>query len=82
MNRVLLAVVLVLACAAPASAWSKKTHGKAEQAESDRPPKYPWKSRKARRKFDRREVQEENKDPYWEPCDYTTNWGPNGCGGR
>jgi hypothetical protein len=20
-------------------------------------------------------------DPYWEPCDYTTDWGPNGCGG-
>jgi hypothetical protein len=20
-------------------------------------------------------------DPYWQPCDYTTNWGPNACGG-
>jgi hypothetical protein len=81
MNRVLLGVVLVLACAAPASAWSSKTHGKAKQTEVRPVPKHQWKSEKMRRRFERREVEEENKNPYWDPCDYTTGWGPHACGG-
>ena len=81
MNRVLLAFVLVLVCTAPASAWSGKIYGKAKQTKFRPIPKHQWKSEKARRRFERREVEKENKDPYWDPCDYNTGWGQHACGG-
>jgi hypothetical protein len=79
MGKYLLAIVLALAFVGPASAWSRKAQDKAKQTEMRPATQYQWKS-KARRKFERREV-EESKDPYWDPCDYTTNWGPHACGG-
>jgi hypothetical protein len=80
MTGYLLAVALVLACAAPASAWSGKTHGKTKQTHVGSAPESQWTSPKPKRKFERDE-NGELIDPYWEPCDYTTDWGPNGCGG-
>jgi hypothetical protein len=77
MNRFLLAIALVVACSAPVMADSGKTPSKAKQAHVKPTPKFKWNSEKARGSFDRDEV----KDPYWEPCDYTTAWGPNPCGG-
>jgi hypothetical protein len=76
MKKVLLALVLVLACAASASAWSDKIPGKPKQSEVKPFSKHQWKSEKTRRRFERREVEEEHNDPYWDPCDYTTGWGP------
>jgi hypothetical protein len=74
MNRLLLAASLVVAFSAPALAFGKK-HGKAKQ-----PPvtsEHQWKAEKAKKKFDR----DDDKPLPWEPCDYSTTWGPNGCGG-
>ncbi len=81
MNRYLLAAALMLAFSAPASAWPHKSHRKSKQAQVGVASENQWKSDETRRKVERREAEEENNDPYWDPCDYTTNWGPHACGG-
>jgi Ni/Co efflux regulator RcnB len=76
MNRFLLAIALVAVCSAPVLA-SGKTHSKAKQTHVESTSERQWKSEKAKKRFDR----DADKPPPWEPCDYSTTWGPNGCGG-
>jgi hypothetical protein len=80
MTRCLLAFILVLACAAPTSAWSGEARSKAKQTHVGSAYESQRTSPKPKMKFERDE-NGELIDPYWEPCDYTTDWGPNGCGG-
>jgi hypothetical protein len=77
MNRFLLAIALVVACSAPVLADGGKTHSKAKQTHVKPTPKFQWNSEKAKKRFER----DEDKPLPWEPCDYSTTWGPNGCGG-
>jgi hypothetical protein len=77
MNRILLAIAVIAACSAPALAGSTHAQGKAKPPHAATTFERPWKSERAKKKTD----QDEAKDPYWEPCDYSTNWGPNACGG-
>jgi len=73
MNRILLAIAVIAACSPPALAGQRKAKPPHPATTIER----PWQSDRAKKNTDQGEVV----DPYWQPCDYTTNWGPNACGG-
>jgi hypothetical protein len=79
-TRYLFALILVFACASPASAWSGKARDKAKQTHVGSAYESQQTSPKPKMKFERDENGELS-DPYWEPCAYTTDWNPNGRGG-
>ena len=70
MNKLILAIAILAVSAAPSLA--AKPHGKTPHAGVER----SWK-RDSAQKTD----SDDYVDPYWQPCDYNTNWGPNACGG-
>jgi hypothetical protein len=76
-----LAVALIVAFAAPAMAepWAAgdKTPIGPKQRHVGSTAEHQLKSQKARRRSGLGEVR----DPYWTPCDYTSTWGENPCGG-
>ena len=78
MHRLLLATALLAVCSSPALADWRKTQSKANQTHVSSAYKHRGDAQETER---RRKFEETYVDPYWQPCDYTTNWGPNACGG-
>jgi hypothetical protein len=72
MKKLILAFAILAISAAPSLADRAKPHGKTPHAGIER----SW-QRDSARKTD----SDDYVDPYWQPCDYNTNWGPNACGG-
>ena len=77
MNKLLLATALVIAFSLPALAVEDKSQIRPKHRYVGSTSDHQFKSGKARRK----PARGEGSDPYWTPCDYSTAWGPNGCGG-
>jgi hypothetical protein len=77
MIRVLLAAALLAACAAPAFADQAKTQTKTKQTDVRRNAKQLTPEQIRRRKFEETYV-----DPYFEECNYMSNYGTNACGGN
>jgi hypothetical protein len=68
MHRLLLATTLLTALSAPAlAAYPKGEVGAMRE------------HRAAREMLPRRTERGEINDPFWTPCDYSTNWGPDSC---
>jgi hypothetical protein len=73
MNKLILTFVILVVSVAPSLADRAKPHGKTHHAGVER----SW-QRDSAQKTD---SKDDYVDPYWQPCDYNTNWGPNACGG-
>ena len=83
MNKLLLAVALLAACASPALAGSGKVRGKAGYNPYPAPAWVQPSPRSDRLAY---ALGGWNRgypgDPYWEPClSYQRSWGPGACGG-
>jgi hypothetical protein len=72
MKRLIVAIALLSSFAVPAAASVRK--GVAEV----RP--HSEKSATAHTSKLRRTPAQLQKDPYWQPCDYSSDYGENGCG--
>jgi hypothetical protein len=82
MNKVLLAVALLAACASPALAGSGKVKDKQARVYSGPQSVYETRSGRLANALGGWNRGDPN-DPYWEPClSYYRNWGPGACGGR
>ena len=82
MNKFLLAVALVAACASPALAGSGKSKGKQTQIYVAHHSVYVGpRSQRLANALGGWNRGDPN-DPYWEPClSYYRSWGPGACGG-
>lgn len=74
MSKTLLALILVAALSAPASAETAKARSEPGLRQS--PATQQGMSDKAAKGTDRGEAS----DPHWTPCDYYSTRDPNGCG--
>jgi len=75
MHKLLLATTLLTALSAPALA----AYSKGEDTLSVRHVGAMREHRAAREMLPRRTERGEINDPYWTPCDYSTDWGPDSC---
>jgi hypothetical protein len=77
MKTVLLAAALVALCSAPVAAdWSKpRSHAKKIYVK-------PASKQLTPEQIRRRKFEETYVDPYFEECNYMTNYGTDGCGGN
>ena len=73
MNKLLLALAMLTGLSAPALASYERAHNEMEARQSNRA--YQHVSQMPRL----RGYERQSYDPYWAPCDYTTDADPNGC---
>jgi hypothetical protein len=79
MHKFILAAMVLAISATPSLADRTKLQGKTKYQHPQAETTFEGSSSYERAK--KRVQQEDYVDPYWTPCDYTTNWGPNACGG-
>jgi hypothetical protein len=68
MNKLLLALAMLTALSVPALASYPRTHNEMEARHGV-----------SNRAYQHVSHMGQSYDPYWAPCDYTTNADPNGC---
>lgn len=77
MHKLILAATALAISVTPSLADRARLHGKAKQPQAEATLDGSSSYERAKRRVQ----QEDYEDPYWVPCDYTTAWGPNACGG-
>jgi hypothetical protein len=75
MKKIVLAVAMLTALSAPALASYPRAHEEMEARHGVSKGAYQHASHMLRLRQD----DGQSYDPYWAPCDYTTNADPNGC---
>src|SRR6476660_1941751 len=75
LNKFLLAITLIVAFSAPASAALEKAQIGPDRRHVESVSERQSKWGNAQRRLNRRQVG----DPYWTPCDYSSSYGPDSC---